>query len=130
MTEPTITPQEPGVIAGVDQSKLDAIADGTVGDLAEALPSLTDVELDQLHTIEAAGKNRKSALQAIHDEQTARGEVNAAAAPAEDNGKAKLGDDASYANKRGHEVDPRGLARPVLTMDGWVLPLPQAQAEG
>lgn len=129
MTEPTITPQEPGAIAGVEQSKLDAIADGTVGDLAEALPSLTDAELDQLHAIEAAGKNRKSALSAIHDEQTARADLNPPA-PAEDSGKAQLGDAESYALKHAHEVDPRGLKRPVLTADGWVLPAPTASAEG
>lgn len=130
MTEPTITPQEPGVVAGVEQAKLEAIADGTVGDLAEALPSLTDLELDQLYAIEAAGKNRKSALQAIHDEQTARGEVNAAAAPAEDSGKSQLGDGESYTNRRARDVDPRAIPRPVLTLDGWVLPAPTASAEG
>lgn len=129
MSEPDIQPQEPGAIAGVDQSKLDVLADGTVGDIAEALPSLSDLELAQLATIEAAGKNRKSALQAINDELEGRESPQQPVAPA-DNSKAPLGDNGGYAHLHARDVDPRQLERPVLTLDGWVLPLPQASAEG
>jgi hypothetical protein len=127
MSEPDIQPQEPGAIAGVDQGKLEAIAAGTVGDIAEALAGLTDLELAQLADLEAGGKNRKSAIGAIEAELASRIEPQE---PAEPSTKATLGDDASYADKHERDVDPASLARPVLTLEGWVLPLPKASAEG
>lgn len=129
MSEPDIQPQEPGAIAGVDQSKLDALAEATVGDIAEALPSLSDLELAQLATIEAAGKNRKSALQAINDELEGR-EAPQQPVVVVDDGKPSLGDNGNYAHLHARDVEPKLLERPVLTLDGWVLPLPKASAEG
>lgn len=128
MTEPTITPQEPGAIAGVEHDKLVAIANGTVGDLAEALGSLTTVELDQLLTIEGANKGRKSAIQAIQAELAERDTGGAVEVAQSD--KSLIGDGESYANRRARDVDPRKIPRPVLTLDGWVLPAPTAHAEG
>lgn len=128
MTEPTITPQEPGAIAGVDSDKLTALANGTVGDLAEAVGTLTTVELDQLLTIEGANKNRKSAIQAIQAELAERD--TGGPVVVESSGKSLIGDGESYANRRARDVDPRAIPRPVLTLDGWVLPAPTASAEG
>lgn len=130
MTDTPITPQEPGAIPGVEHDKLAAIADATVGDLAEALADLTSTELDQLLAIEAANKNRKSALQAIEAELEARAANESAPVELPASGKTPLGDDVSYANRPASEIDASKLSRPVLTSDGWLLPAPNAQAEG
>lgn len=123
-----IVPQQPGVIAGVDQSKLQTLADGTVGDIAEALPGLSDAELVQLEGFERLGKNRKTALAAINEEQGSRddGSTELVAEPSK---KTALGD-MQYANMRASELDPETLTRPTLTLDGWLLPRPSASPEG
>lgn len=131
MSDPTadLTPQEPGVAAGVEVGKLEALADGNVGDLVEGLDGLTSIELEQLLAIEQSGKNRTTALGAIQRELDSRasGADNEPTPPQAE--RSKLGDDASYARMRGSEVDPSKLERPVLTLDGWVLPHPQAKPE-
>lgn len=118
-----LTPQEPGAIANVDLSRIDEIADYGVGDLSEALDTLDANELEQLHAAELAGKNRTTALTAINREMQARAEANPksnAAVPE------ILGDPSSYANMRASEIDQAKLDRPVLTLDGWLLPPPAA----
>lgn len=131
MTEPDLTPQEPGDLPSVDNDRIQAIADGNVGDLAEALDALDDTELEQLHAAELRGKARSTALGAIVREQERR-QVEAEHPPTGDPGAAApapVGDDVSYAHMRAAEIDPRGLERPVLSRDGWVLPLPSARPE-
>lgn len=127
---PALVVQEPGSIAGVESNKLEAIAAGTVGDLAEALDSLDDDELGLLAVLEKQGQARTTALGAITREQQRRNVAAIDPADAETNEKAPLGDPTTYARMRGKDVDPKTLERPVLTLDGWVLPLPKAEALG
>lgn len=116
MTQTEIIPQEPGAISGVDQSKLEAIAAGTAGDVAEALDGLSVDELDQLRSIELSAKSRKTVLAAIDGEIDGRTEdapvivtpYSLAVHP--------------YANKRAEDVDRNTITDRVLTLDGWVLP--------
>lgn len=130
MTEPDLTPQEPGDVPTIDADRIDAIAAGNVGDLVEALDALTDDELEQLHAAELRGKNRSSALSAIQRDQERR-KVEAEHPPTGGDiaPPEPLGDAGSYAHMRAVEIDPRKIERPVLSRDGWVLPLPAAQPE-
>ncbi len=126
MSEPELNPQEPGVNLAVNDSKLQAIADGNVGDFVDALDELGDEELDQLHAIEMQGKARSTALGAISREQQRRNVSLASPANDEVTEKSQLGDAESYSKMFARDVDPRKLSRPVLTRDGWVLPHPSA----
>lgn len=123
--EKDLTPQEPGAESAT--SKIDALADGTVGDLAEAVDQLTGDELRALHAAEVIGKNRSTALGVIQRELERREFVDGATVEIEGASKADLGDRDSYSRMAGKEVDPAGLERPVLTRDGWVLPAPAAK---
>lgn len=125
--EQTLTPQEPGELPTTDTSRLDALAAGKVPDIVEALDTLNDDELVEFTAIETRGKARSTVLGAITREQQRRAAEQAAPTtdePASD--KAPLGDDASYARMHAREVDASKLTRPVLTLDGWLLPLPSA----
>lgn len=128
---PILTPQEPGVLPGTDSAKLDAIAAGKAGEFVEALPALTDDELAQLTAIETQGKARSTALGAIVREQQRREADRQAPATGatETTGPTPVGDDSSYARMHANEIDPRRLTRPVLTLDGWLLPVPSAQPQ-
>lgn len=111
-----ITPQEPGTIAGVEQSKIEHIVSGTAGDVAESLDGLTIDELNQLFETEQSGKARKTVLSAVRAEIDSR-----------DGGEpvqpvAYSLDEHPYANKRAADVDPSKIKFRVLTLDGWVLP--------
>lgn len=131
MSDPDLTPQVPGALPTVDADKLAELAGCTVGDIVEALPDLSDDELAQLVGHETRGKARASALRAIESEQAKR--LADAAAPATGDRPPTTpnvsGDPATFARARAAEVDPRTLIRPVLTRDGWVLPLPAATPE-
>lgn len=130
-TEPALQVKEPGAIDGIEMAKLEALAAGSVGDLAEAIDSLGDDELAELATIEKLGRARTTALGAIAREQNRR-KVDAEH-PADDRevtGAAPLGDQATYAHMHARDVDPKKLERPVLTRDGWVLPIPRAEGQG
>lgn len=129
MTQPNLTPQEPGDLEVVDNGKIDALADGNVGDLVEALEALDDVELEQILAAEQRGKSRSTALSAIQREQDRR-KVDAENPETPASNASPIGDDESYALMRAAEIDPAKLQRPVLSKDGWVLPLPSAKAEG
>lgn len=132
MTEPKaddLKVQEPGTNPTVDGGKVEALAEGTVGDLAEALDSLDDAELEQLLRVETAGKARTTALGAIQREIDRRAEPSPGAEP-EAQQRAPIGDAQTYAQMRASEVDPTKLTAPVLTRDGWVCPHPSAQAQG
>ncbi len=118
-----LTPQEPGAIANVDVSKIDEIADMGVGDLVDALDTLDASELDQLHSAEKAGKNRTTALTAIHREMQQRVENGAEPVAAVPD---ILGDPSSYASMRASQVNQSAIVSPVLTLDGWLHPLPSA----
>lgn len=125
-----LNPQEPGAIPGVDQDKLQALADGEVGDLVEALDGLDDNELNQLAALERQGKARTIALGAIAREQQQRAEGDDTDSQANANPHEPIGDNQSYSDMHAHEVDPSKLTGPVLTLDGWVLPTPRANPEG
>lgn len=128
MTEPALAIQEPGAIAALDHSKLEALVDSTVSDLVEALDGLDDLELEQLSVLETAGKGRTTALGAIAREQERR--ALDADMPAESPAETpNVGDATSYAQMRAAEIDSRVLVSPVLTLDGWLLPTPKAQPE-
>lgn len=127
MSEPDLTPQEPGVLPGTDVAKLDTLAAGNVGDLVEALDQLSPAELEQLAAIEKQGKARTTALGAIQREIDSR---DTSEARASQNVPAILADESTYANRRAAEIDPGTLTRPVLTLDGWLLPRPSATPEG
>lgn len=125
-----LTAQEPGAIAGVSVGKLEALVAGTVGDLAEALDSLGDDELTVLATLEKIGSARTTALGAIAREQKRREVDSENPADGEvTSDKAPLGDPATYAQMHARDVDPRKIERPVLTRDGWVLPMPRAEGQ-
>ena len=128
--EQTLTPQEPGVLPTTDTARLDSLAAGKVPDIVEALDTLGDDELVTLAAIETQGKARSTVLGAITREQQRRAAEQAApttAEPASD--KAPFGDADSYARMHAREIDATKLTRPVLTQDGWLLPLPSAQPQ-
>lgn len=130
MSETPLTPQEPGDVPAVDNGKIDGLAEGNVGDLVESLDALEDLEIEQLLAAEKRGKNRSTALAAIQREQERRKVDAENPAPGTDTDVSPIGDDASYAHMRAAEIDPAKLQRPVLSRDGWVLPLPRATGEG
>lgn len=131
MTEPDFIPQEPGVAPDTDTAKLNALAEGNVGDLVEALDALTDDEISQLHLLEMAGKHRTTALGAIQRELQQRA-ANANAPetdPEPAHAPSPVGDANSYAHMHAREIDATKLKSPVLTLDGWLLPNPSASPE-
>lgn len=125
MAEPTLTPQEPG--ANEPDAKLAELADGNVGDMVDVLDSLTIDELKDLAALESGGKNRSTALSAIEREIESRS-TGADNEPA--NAAAPVGDASTYTRMRAKDVDARKLTAPVLTLDGWVVPVPRAEGEG
>ncbi len=127
-----LTPQTPGTHPGEDLTALHALAAGTVEDLLAALPTLDEIQLDQLEAIERAGKGRTTALGALIRERDRRDAMGApepaavtetAAPPTTPSGRP------DYSRMRARDVDPRTLTGNVLTLDGWVCPHPAA-AEG
>ena len=129
MTDPQITPQQPGDVPAVNTAHIDALRDGNVGDLIEGLDGLSDLDLEALAQAEAAGKNRSTAVSAIQREQERRKADALDPATAPESEATPIGDTESYARMRAAEIDPRKLERPVLSMDGWVLPLPRTSPE-
>lgn len=121
-----LKPQVPGEIPGVDRTALAAILDASVADVAVGLDTLSDSELLVLAELEMAGASRKGVAQAIAAEQARR-----EGAPDEPEVKQAnpIGDAESYAHKHWHEVDASKLVRPVLTLDGWLNPLPSAKPQ-
>lgn len=128
--EQTLVTQEPGVIASVDDAKLQGIAEMTVGSLADSLVDLSDNELDQLLVLEQQGSARTTAIAAIEREQAHREAALESPANAAHEGPAPVGDPSSYANMRASEVDQDSLQGPVLTLDGWLHPRPSAEPQG
>lgn len=130
MSDPALTPQEPGALASVDDAKLAELAELTIPDLVEELPALTDDELAQLLAIEQTGKNRGGAITAMEREQAHREADRAVPADGKVDPPAPIGDARSYANMPSSEVDPKAIQGRVLANDGWVLPAPSANPEG
>lgn len=128
MTDPAdITPKTPGATPQAD--KLADLVDGTVQELLAALPTLDEIELDQLEALERAGPGRKTALGGIIAERDRR---DAGDLPQTESGPAAAhahaGND--YRRMRAHEVDPSKITSPVLTLDGYVCPHPSAVPQG
>lgn len=132
--EPTLTPQvpgeltvqEPGLVGTVDQAKIDALAAGNVVALTEALAALTTDELEALQLAETAGKARTTALSAIATELSRR-DADANVIEHEPPVPQILGNAEDFKHQAAKDVDPSKITRPVLTRDGWVLPLPKAE---
>lgn len=122
----TLTPQTPGELADVDQDRIVTLAEGTVDDVLAELEGLDVLELEQLAAVERQGKDRKTLLGAIVRELERR---DAGADPEPVEVKVhNLGNATDYSAMRAKDVDPADLTSPVLTLDGWVLPLPKPQA--
>lgn len=133
-SKPTLKPQVPGAIPGVVHADLALILAMSVVDIVAGLAGLTDAELGELTTLEAAGESRADVLQAITVEQMNRYEAGADATaalplPRDPNAPAPLGALDSHAHLHADQVDPRSIERAVLTRDGWVLPHPKLAAE-
>ena len=124
---PELSTQTPGELPDVDQDRIAKIAAGTVDDVLEQLDGLSDLELEQLAAVERQGKDRSTLLGAItrEIERRAKGEEP------EDTGYTPpgvSGDTVNYASMRAADVDRSKLNRPVLSVDGWVLPIPKPEA--
>lgn len=129
-SEPTveadITPQEPGATPTVDTAKLEAILAKAQNKIPAELDGLGAEELGMLRTLELQGKGRAVVLKAI---DTVLGSLEADEGLGEEiqgNSEANLGDRERYARMRAQDVDRSKILVPVLTLDGWVLPLNRA----
>jgi hypothetical protein len=127
MTE--IIPQEPGVTQTEEFNRLEQLAAGNVGDISKAMDTLSNDELSQLLVLEQAGKARITAIQAISNELAGRPVDGEPPASEPVSSAEPIGDNQTYAHLRASQVDMSGLVRPVLTIDGWLLPPPKASAE-
>ena len=128
MSEPELTPQEPGVTATLDVAKLQAILGKAVGKIPGELDELDDAELAMLRTIEVQGKARPAVLKAIDTLAGHRAaDVTLGDSTIEGHTNANIGDRERYAGMRASDIDVSQLAVPVLSLDGWVLPLPRAE---
>ena len=128
-----LNPQVPGQTPNVNLDALSPLLALALVDLVAGLPALTDTEIEELRTLEAAGENRAEYIDALTTEQVRRLEdAEPGMPPAEptpENAPAPLGDVASYSRMAASEIDPRTLERAVLSRDGWVLPSPAAKSE-
>lgn len=129
-TEPTvdadITPQEPGATPTVDTAKLEAILAKAQNKIPAELDGLSAEELGMLRTLEVQGKGRPMVLKTI---DTVVGSMEVDAGLGEEiqgASNANLGDRERYARMHATEVDRSKIIEPVLTLDGWVLPLNRA----
>jgi hypothetical protein len=129
-----LTPQVPGQSPNVDRESLQPLLDLPVADLAAGMSALEDRELTELVALERQGGNRANVVDVIETEQFRRLE-DAGDAPTmfppepvivKD---APIGDVDEHASMAATEINPAGLQRPVLSRDGWVLPLPKAAGE-
>lgn len=128
MSDPDFTPQEPGVTADLDLPKLQAIQALAPGKIPNALDELDDAELAMLRTLEVqAKKPRAVVLKAIDTVAGQRAADTGLGPVIQGNSEANLGDRDSYAAMAGSEIDRSKLRVPVLSRDGWVLPLPRAE---
>lgn len=130
MSEPELTPQEPGALPTVDQSHIDTLAGGKVADLVAKLADLTDDELEQLLAAEQAGSQRTTALSAITTEQARREANNARVDDVDPPVPAIAGNAEDYRNGPASAVNLDAITQPVLTRDGWVMPRQRAEAQG
>jgi len=130
MSEPndeTITPQEPGVTPLVEIPKLEAVLACKANDIPGALDAQVGDELFMLRTLEVQGKARPTVLKAIDTVIGSREVDESLGQEIQGTSQANLGDRERYARMHAKDVDNTQLAGPVLTLDGWVLPLPKAQ---
>lgn len=118
---PDLNPQEPG--AQPPSDPMEDLAAQTAPQIAGELDALTTEQLAALYGIEKAGQARKSVLAAIEKEQGSREDTEAPAAKVPN----VTGDANSYARMRADEIDQAKLTAPVLTLDGWLMPLPKVQ---
>lgn len=120
MSNPSnLTPQTPGEAPAVDNDRVAGIAQGTVDDVLEQLGALSLEELKHLDAVEKQGKDRSTLRGAIAREIESRDDVGT---PLPDPKVHNLGDKTNYAAMRDKDVDPTKIDRPVLTLDGWVVP--------
>src|SRR3546814_18075638 len=103
-----------------------ALAQQTVATLVGALDALTTEQLAALYGIEKSGDGRKGVLAAIEKAQAERAEVEPPPPAKVPN---VTGDANRYARMRAAEIDQAKITAPVLTLDGWLLPRPNAPGE-
>lgn len=133
---PDLAPQVPGQLPGVDPDSLAPLLDMAPAELALGVSSLTALELAALDALERSGEARATYLDVISTEQMRRLEDSLPPDPSHDGvivpeivKESPIGDQSSYARKAAQDIDPSSISRPVLSKDGWVLPLPAAKAE-
>jgi hypothetical protein len=119
----TITPQEPGAIIGVDSDRLTDLAAQSVAEIVDVLDTLDTNEVEQLLILEKQGEARVTAIRALERELDGRLFPGDEPAPPISN------ELHPYRNKRAKDVDRSKLDRNVLTLDGWVMPIPVPGAE-
>ena len=125
---PDLTPQMPGQVPGVDPDSLSPLLELDLVDLIGGMDALTDLELGELRTLEEQGEARASVLDAI-DAERVRRDIDAPKDEPPAINVEPIGDDKAYARMHSHEIDQATLTRPVLTLDGWLLPRPAANPE-
>lgn len=126
-----LTPQEPGANPAVQTTALEALLAGEVGDLVDALPNLTDADLETLGVLEQQGAARSLVLDSIGRERDRRDAEAVTPTPVVVAPTPNIdGDAVSYAHMHAHEIDSTKLRGRVLTKDGWLLPHPSAVPQG
>lgn len=129
------TPGQPADATPADE--LAPLLDLSPVDLAAGLAGLTDAEVNLLTELEQArldddgnprtayrdilGAEQMRRLEDNQDTPTER-ELNAEAVRA-------IGDARDYAGMLARDIDPANIERPVLTLDGWLLPGARAVGE-
>lgn len=141
MAKPVLVPKVPGEPPGTDTSDLAPLLELALVDLVAGFPALSSLEIDALVALEEAGDARANVLDALSTEQMRRLEddlPDGMSAPQDPSPEPielttpattghVTGDPDTYRNQRAADVDQAGLVRPVLTLDGWLLPLPRVQ---
>lgn len=94
--------------------EVQALTEGTVADIVDMIPSLTEDDLESLAVYEQHGKARKGVLSAIEDELAQRNPVPEAAP--------------EPVAKHAQGI-PERFGRPILTEAGWVVPEPHQLPE-
>lgn len=126
MSDETITPQEPGDVPSIDTAKLEAILAKAQNKIPGELDGLSAEELTALRTLEMQGKGRAVVLKAIDTVLGSMEVDEGLGTEIQGESNANLGDRERYARMHASDVDRAKITGPVLTLDGWVLPINRA----
>lgn len=94
--------------------EMQALTEGTVADIVDMIPSLSEDDLESLAVYEQHGKARKGVLSAIEDELAQRHPVPEPTPVPAVNATRRI---------------PAHFSRPILTEAGWVVPEPHQLPE-